>query len=234
MKKLILLTSVVLLMLFCEIAYSQNVKTPYEKKREALKGRLFIDLGLPVSLINSTSNVSEFFDMLIYKMQTEKGMSLVVQYQQDLKKAESLKNATDLKKEPLHNTNSEIWISAPIHDGPKQEQVKDDNTVYSFVSMENPPSYPGGMEKFYKFLNDNIKYPEVAKENNIQGNVFVSFTVEKDGSLTELRVDRKLGYGTDEEAVRVLKLSKRWNPGIKNGKPVRVKYNIPIRFSPKQ
>lgn len=119
-------------------------------------------------------------------------------------------------------------------EGPKQAVVVEDNNVYSFVSMENPPAYPGGIEKFYKFLGDNIKYPPMAAENNITGNVFVSFTVEKDGSLTDIKIDRKLGYGTDEEAVRVLKLSKRWNPGMQNGKPVRVKYNIPIKFSLQQ
>ncbi len=106
-----------------------------------------------------------------------------------------------------------------------------DNTVYSFVSMENPPQYPGGIVKFYQFLGENIKYPTMAVENNIQGNVFISFTVEKDGTLSNIKVDRKLGYGTDEEAVRVLGLSKRWNPGMQNGKPVRVKYNIPIKFA---
>jgi protein TonB len=71
----------------------------------------------------------------------------------------------------------------------------------------------------------------MAAENNITGKVFISFTVEKDGSITDVKVDRKLGYGTDEEAVRVIKASKRWNPGMQNGKPVRVKYNIPIQFS---
>ena len=106
-----------------------------------------------------------------------------------------------------------------------------DNTVYSFVSMETPPSYPGGIVKFYQFLISTIKYPKLAVENNIQGHVFVSFTVEKDGSLTDIKIDRKLGYGTDEEAVRVLGLSKRWNPGLQSGKPVRVKYNIPIKFA---
>ncbi|MFD0939997.1 M56 family metallopeptidase [Pedobacter boryungensis] len=106
-----------------------------------------------------------------------------------------------------------------------------DNNVYSFVAMENPPSYPGGVSEFYNFLGKNIKYPLLASDNEIEGNVYVSFTVEKDGSLNDIKVDRKLGYGIDEEAVRVLKLSKRWNPGMQNGRPVRVKYNIPIRFS---
>lgn len=131
-------------------------------------------------------------------------------------------------------TSGEVVQVAAAGEGPKQAVVVEDNTVYNFVSMENPPAYPGGIEKFYKFLGDNIKYPPMAAENNIQGNVFVSFTVEKDGSLTDIKIDRKLGYGTDEEAVRVLKLSKRWNPGMQNGKPVRVKYNIPIKFSLQQ
>lgn len=112
----------------------------------------------------------------------------------------------------------------------KNAAAQDDKTVYNFVSMENPPSYPGGMASFYKFLGENIKYPEQAKADNVQGNVFVSFTVEKDGSLNDIKVDRKLGSGTDEEAVRVIKLSKKWNPGMQNGKVVRVKYNIPVRF----
>lgn len=107
----------------------------------------------------------------------------------------------------------------------------DDNTVYSFVRLENPPTYPGGMDKFYAYIGENLKYPEEAKKNEIQGKVFMSFTVEKDGAINDVKVDRKLGYGTDEEAVRVLKSSKRWNPGLINGKPVRVKYNMPISFN---
>ncbi|MDQ8006392.1 MAG: TonB family protein [Pedobacter sp.] len=118
---------------------------------------------------------------------------------------------------------------------PKQKGADDeDNTVYSFVSMETPPSYPGGITEFYKFLSENIKYPEDAKKSEIQGNVFVSFTVEKDGSISDIKIDRRLGYGTDEEAVRVLQLSKKWNPGMQNGKAVRVKYNIPIKFALKK
>lgn len=114
---------------------------------------------------------------------------------------------------------------------PKQQSSEEgDHNVYSFHVMETPPTYPGGMDKFYQFLGENIKYPEEAKKEEISGKVYVSFIVEKDGALNDIKVERKLGYGTDEEAVRVLKLSKRWNPGTQNGKPVRVKYNLPIQF----
>ena len=72
----------------------------------------------------------------------------------------------------------------------------------------------------------------MATDNNIQGTVQVSFTIEKDGTLTDVKAEgRKLGYGMEEEAVRVLRLSKRWNVGMQNGKPVRVKYNIPLKFT---
>lgn len=107
----------------------------------------------------------------------------------------------------------------------------DKNRVYSFASMENPPSYPGGMNKFYEFLAATIKFPEEAKALEIQGKVFVSFVVDKDGSIIDIKVERKLGYGTDEEAVRVLKLSNPWNPGLINGQPVRVKFSLPISFN---
>jgi len=146
-------------------------------------------------------------------------------------KLEELKKADPGQKTIEGDPTADIVQIAPAGEGPKQAQVVEDNTVYNFVSMENPPNYPGGLDKFYKYLGDNIKYPPMAAENNIQGKVLVSFTVEKDGSLTDLKVERKLGYGTDEEAMRVLKLSKRWNPGMQNGKPVRVKYNIPISFN---
>lgn len=103
--------------------------------------------------------------------------------------------------------------------------------VIDFVAMQNPPTYPGGVAEFYKFLGKNIKYPTLAAEANLQGSVFVSFIVSQDGSIRDIKVDKKLGMGTDEEAIRVLKLSKKWNPGIVDGKPVNVKYKMPIKFT---
>lgn len=105
-----------------------------------------------------------------------------------------------------------------------------DEKIYSFVSMENPPKFPGGMAAFYKFLGANIKYPEQAKKANIAGKVYVSFVIEKDGTVSNVKTERGIGYGADEEAVRVLKLSPDWIAGTQNGKQVRVKYNIPIQF----
>jgi len=149
-------------------------------------------------------------------------------------KAEDLKKADPGQKTIEGDPSADIVQIAPAGEGPKQAAQVEDNTVYNFVSMENPPNYPGGIQKFYDYLTNNIKYPAMATEAGISGTLYLSFTVEKDGSVTDAKVDRKVGYGMDEEAIRVLRASKRWNPGMQNGKPVRVKYNIPIKFNLQQ
>lgn len=103
--------------------------------------------------------------------------------------------------------------------------------VYDFVSIEKVPDFPGGMKKFYEYLGKSIKYPVTAQNNNVQGKIFLSFTVEKDGQLNDVQVIRGLGSGLDEEALRVIKGSPKWNPGIQNGDPVRVKYHIAVNFT---
>lgn len=105
-----------------------------------------------------------------------------------------------------------------------------DLKIYDFTSVQKQPAYPGGMPKFYAYLKKELKYPEVAKKNKIQGKVLLSFVIEKNGSLTDIVVIRGLSPETDREAVRVLKNSAKWAPAEKDGKPVRVKYSININF----
>ncbi|MGZ3946418.1 MAG: energy transducer TonB [Mucilaginibacter sp.] len=90
---------------------------------------------------------------------------------------------------------------------------------------------PGGMEAFGKFLGKTIRYPLPALRNRTQGRVRVSFTVERDGTLTAIRATTYVGDGCEEEAVRVMKLSPKWIPGMQNGRPVRVSYSVPVSFS---
>lgn len=106
-----------------------------------------------------------------------------------------------------------------------------DKTVYDTKSVNIQPTYPGGMDKFYKLVNANMKYPQVALENKISGTVILSFVVERDGLISSIKIDKKVGFEIDEEAIRLLKLARRWNPGIKNEKPVYVKQRVSIPFS---
>ena len=103
--------------------------------------------------------------------------------------------------------------------------------IYDFVSVDKQPQYPGGIAKFYEYLGKEIKYPEVAKKNKTQGKVFLSFTVEKNGKLANVLITRGLSKEADAEAIRVIKNSPNWNPGLIGGKPVRVKYNINVNFN---
>ncbi|OAQ37996.1 hypothetical protein A5893_16645 [Pedobacter psychrophilus] len=99
-----------------------------------------------------------------------------------------------------------------------------------FQNVEVLPSFPGGLQAFGKFLGGNLNYPKAAKDAKIEGRVYAQFVVEKDGSLTEVKIVRRIGYGCDEEAKRVLELSPKWNPGVQNGEKVRVIYTVPIFF----
>jgi TonB family protein len=100
-----------------------------------------------------------------------------------------------------------------------------------FASVEQTPEFPGGTPAFGKFLSENIKYPKDARDKGIQGEVLATFIVEVDGSLSDIKIARGIGSGCDEEAVRVLKLSPKWNHAVQNGKAVRVQYTVPINYS---
>ena len=106
--------------------------------------------------------------------------------------------------------------------------VEHDNKVYDVV--EQMPSFPGGDAALMSFLNKNIKYPVIAEENGIQGRVVATFVVERDGSITDVKVIKSVDPSLDKEAVRVLKLMPKWIPGKQSGKAVRVKYTVPVTF----
>ncbi len=100
-----------------------------------------------------------------------------------------------------------------------------------FTVVENDPEFPGGMEALYKYLQTSIKYPTIAKENNITGRVYVTFVVEKDGSIANPRILRDIGGGCGQEAIRVVKAMPKWKPGKQRGKAVRVQFNLPVSFN---
>lgn len=109
-----------------------------------------------------------------------------------------------------------------------QEVVEEEPPV-RFV--EKMPSFPGGQEALMAYLRENIKYPQAARDAGAQGTVLVEFVVEKNGSVSNVKVLNSVFSACDEEAIRVIKSLPKWNPGEANGKKVRVFYNVPITFS---
>jgi len=120
--------------------------------------------------------------------------------------------------------NSEVKTVAIINtQEPQEEEI--------FTVVEKMPAFPGGDEERVKFLRENIKYPEEARKNGISGTVFISFVVEKDGKITNVKLLRGVHELLDNEALRVVKMMPAYEPGIQRGKPVRVQFNIPIQFN---
>lgn len=108
--------------------------------------------------------------------------------------------------------------------------VGQETEITDITTVDVDPEYPEGIEAMYKYLAESIRYPEQAKKDGVQGRIIVCFVVEADGSITGAEVMRGIGGGCDEEALRVVQAMPRWKPATQDGKPVRVKYNLPIYF----
>lgn len=100
-----------------------------------------------------------------------------------------------------------------------------------FVAVEHEPGFPGGIPEFYKYIGANLKYPRVASILGLTGKVYLTFVVDKDGSVTEVKPVKCLGAGCESEAVRVVSMSPKWSPGIQKGRAVRVQYTMPVTFN---
>jgi protein TonB len=134
---------------------------------------------------------------------------------------ENVKGTTNRTVEAVRN---DIAVNTPPP-APKQEV-----TQKVFDVVEEMPSYPGGPAALMSYLNSNIRYPVVAQENGVQGRVVISFVVETDGSITQVKVARSVDPSLDKEAERVVSAMPHWKPGRQNGQAVRVKYNVPVTF----
>ena len=110
----------------------------------------------------------------------------------------------------------------------KSNEIKPQNGYYLTSDLTEKPTYPGGMQEFYKFCGHFYKVPSTPTGIVIKGTIRVTFIVQKDGSLTDMQVVKDLGYGTGEEALRVLRLSQKWIPGKLNGQVVAAKFHLPI------
>ena len=121
------------------------------------------------------------------------------------------------------NDNAAVQTAQVSNDhNPQGEEI--------YTVVDKMPAYPGGDEARIKFYRENIKYPEEARKNGISGTVFISYVVEKDGNITDVKLLRGVNDLLDAEALRIVKLMPNWIPGMQDGKAVRVQYNIPIYF----
>lgn len=139
---------------------------------------------------------------------------------------------------PTQEEVKEVQVSTVTQEGdkdvvdiPSDPVVGDPDEGKIFQFVEEPPAFPGGEDKLMEYLGKNIKYPTIAKENNIQGRVYVTFVVDKDGKVKDAKVLRGIGGGCDEEALRVVKNMPEWKPGRQNGRSVLVQYNLPVVFN---
>lgn len=105
------------------------------------------------------------------------------------------------------------------------QEIKEEANVYDVSEVDTRPEFKGGMTEFYTFVDKNFKFNN---KENLKGKIYTQFIVEIDGTLSNFKIIKDMGYGTGEEALKLLKKSPKWNVGIKNGKPVRTKFLLPI------
>lgn len=147
---------------------------------------------------------------------------------EEVEAEEIVEDVPDVTKEDLTVTNVNVVKQTPKTTKKTVSNTTDPKKVYDIV--EQMPSYPGGQSAMMSFLSKNLVYPEAAQKRGAQGRVTVSFVVETDGSLTSFKVAHSADPDLDREALRVVKMMPRWQPGKKGGKLVRVKYTVPITF----
>ena len=219
----------------------------YEHRRMERKIPLFYMIGLNVALLLTIlafevktdplepkipdSNGGSIFDSLIYIPATKFEPPKPKPTSYDINEVKEEIAKTDVKiDEPVIETD-------PINEGDIGDvfeglpEIIDNPADEPFIFVEEMPSYPGGWSKFYEFLSDNIKYPKQAQRIGIEGRVHLQFTIERDGSISDLIVVKGMEGGLNEEALRVMKLIPKFNPGKQRGKPVRVKQAISINFT---
>jgi TonB family protein len=223
---------------------AQNIKYPKAANSNQIQGNTQIKFNLQGGkVIRITSNIklgAGCDEEVMKAILTYKGFKMVADGKYALTVSFSIPESSKEFKHKLlpkpgdyvnlNKINIISYLSKTIESGISNGKSENTNKVYDFVSIEKQPEFPGGVTKFYKYVGSNIKYPKMAQDKNVQGKVFLSFVVERDGSLSDIQITRGLGSGTDEEAIRVLEESPKWNPGIQNGLAVRVKYNININF----
>jgi TonB family protein len=164
---------------------------------------------------------------LDFRFVGHKPTSLKVNEQGTVKVALAEETASEVSM--AERVSSKIGSLGISPEAKKEPIAYSKDSVYTVVA--ETPEFPGGIKAMYKFIEDNMRYPEPARRANVEGKVFLTFVVNSDGSIQNIQVLKGLGFGCDEEAIRVMKQTPKWIPGEKaDGEKVNVKYNLPISF----
>ena len=205
-----------------ELAKLQQQAKKEEKKKEPVKPKVEMKKEIPVA-----RETQKFTAPVIKKDELVKEENQVKQMDKlDEKVAVGTENKEGVKDRTVEAVRNDIAVAAP----PPPPAPKPEVATKVFDVVEEMPSFPGGNGALMSYLASNIKYPVGAQENGVQGRVIVSFVVERDGSISDVRVARSVDPSLDREAQRVVKSMPRWKPGKQNGSAVRVKYTVPVVF----
>lgn len=147
---------------------------------------------------------------------------------------DTMPTAKDITNPGSFNSKGELdgW-GIPCEDcvGETDTLIGETRKVYPYAALEEKPEFKGGEEAMWKFLGDNLVYPQHAKNIGIEGKVYVTFVIDEFGNVVNVKVPREVGGGLDEEAFRVVSMMPRWKPGRQAGHPVSVSYQLPIIFT---
>lgn len=205
-----------------ELAKLQQQAKKEEKKKEPVKPKIEPKKEIPVA-----RETQKFTAPVIKKDELVKEENQVKQMDKlDDKVAVGAEDKEGVKDRTVEAVRSEIAVAAP----PPPPAPKPEVATKVFDVVEEMPSFPGGQGALMSYLNSNVKYPVVAQENGVQGRVIITFVVERDGSISDVKVARSVDPSLDREAQRVVKSMPRWTPGKQNGQTVRVKYTVPVVF----
>ena len=142
---------------------------------------------------------------------------------------EIVEDDADIEEDIMASTEDNVeWVDLDEYDVVEVEPEPEEEEI--FMVVEDQPEFPGGTAALLDYLRKNIKYPAICRENNIQGRVLVTFIVNKDGAIVEPEVVKSVHPQLDREALRVISTMPNWKPGSQRGKPVRVKYTVPVNF----
>jgi TonB family protein len=208
---------------------AQETSVPREKPSIILDGILLINKDtlqkIDRNSIESVTVLKDKSKTVLFGINNDNGLLIII--------TKAHKNSPEniALKEKIAKLDIATKPNMVFRDTLKPSRDSIPNGTFDFVSVEKQPEFPGGISAFYQYLSRNIKYPKEAWRDKIQGKVFLSFIVEKDGRLTDIKITRGLSAETNAEALRVVSASPNWSPGIQFGVPVRVKYNINVNFA---